>query len=143
MVHRLGLFRGTWDLPGPGIKPVASALAGKLLTTGPLESPSLFIKHILRATPCAHGWLFVCDMNRAGSLPDPSMVLIWVWLPHFKAAKRDRSGNIEQSAIIQRTGEWSALPLSSWCCLPPPGVSTSPQHSPRPRASSWTASQHT
>ena len=114
-----------------------------LLTTGPLESPSLFIKHILCATPCAHGWLFVCDMYRAGSLPDPSMVLIWVWLPHFKVAKRDGSGNIEQSAIIQRTGEWSALPLSSWCCLPPPGVSTSPQHSLRPRASSWTASQHT
>ena len=26
---------GTWNLPGPGIKPMSSALAGEFLTTGP------------------------------------------------------------------------------------------------------------
>ena len=29
------LLCGMWDLPGPGIKPVSPALAGRLLTTGP------------------------------------------------------------------------------------------------------------
>ena len=32
---RAQLFRGTWDLPGPGIEPVSSALAGGFLTTAP------------------------------------------------------------------------------------------------------------
>lgn len=81
-------------------------------------------------------------MNRAGSLPDPYTVSISVWLPHFKVAKRDSSGNIEQSAIIRKTGEWSVLPLSTKHRLLPPCVSTSPQHSPRPRASGWAGSQH-
>ena len=26
---------GMWDLPGPGIEPISSALAGEFLTTGP------------------------------------------------------------------------------------------------------------
>ena len=26
---------GTWNLPGPGIKPMSSALVGEFLTTGP------------------------------------------------------------------------------------------------------------
>ena len=29
------LRRGMWDLPGPGLKPVSSALAGRFLTTAP------------------------------------------------------------------------------------------------------------
>ena len=32
---RAWLPRGMWDVPRPGIKPVSSALAGRLLTTGP------------------------------------------------------------------------------------------------------------
>ena len=35
------LLHGTWDLPGPGIKPVSPALAGGLLTTAP-PGKSLF-----------------------------------------------------------------------------------------------------
>ena len=29
------LLHGTWDLPGPGLKPVSPALAGGFLTTAP------------------------------------------------------------------------------------------------------------
>ena len=29
------LLCGTWDLPGPGLKPVSPALAGRFLTTAP------------------------------------------------------------------------------------------------------------
>ena len=29
------LLRGMWDLPGPGLEPVSSALAGRFLTTVP------------------------------------------------------------------------------------------------------------
>jgi len=31
---RASLLRGMWDLPTPGIEPVSSALAGRVLTTG-------------------------------------------------------------------------------------------------------------
>ena len=34
------LLHDTWDLPGPGIKPVSLALTGGLLTTGPPGKPS-------------------------------------------------------------------------------------------------------
>ena len=33
------LPHGTWNFPGPGIEPVSPALAGGLLTTGPLGKP--------------------------------------------------------------------------------------------------------
>ena len=33
------LFCGMWDLPGPGIEPMSSALAGELITTGPIGKP--------------------------------------------------------------------------------------------------------
>ena len=33
------LPRCTWDLPGPGIEPMASALAGAFLTSGPPGKP--------------------------------------------------------------------------------------------------------
>lgn len=37
------LPRGMWNLPGPGVKPMPSALAGRLLTTGPPgKSPCMF-----------------------------------------------------------------------------------------------------
>ena len=29
------LLQSMWDLPGPGMEPVSSALAGRFLTTGP------------------------------------------------------------------------------------------------------------
>ena len=32
---RASLLRGMWDLPGPGIEPVSSVLAGRFLTTAP------------------------------------------------------------------------------------------------------------
>ena len=42
---RAQLLRGMWDLPGPGLKPVSPALAGRLLTTAPPGKPqcALFI----------------------------------------------------------------------------------------------------
>ena len=36
------LLRGMWDLPGPGLKPVSPALAGRFLTTVPPGKPSNF-----------------------------------------------------------------------------------------------------
>ena len=33
------LLRGMWDLPGPGLKPVSPALAGRFLTTAPPGKP--------------------------------------------------------------------------------------------------------
>ena len=33
------LFRGTWDLPRPGLEPVSPALAGRFSTTAPLGKP--------------------------------------------------------------------------------------------------------
>ena len=33
------LLRGMWDLPGPGLKPVSPALAGRFLTTAPPWKP--------------------------------------------------------------------------------------------------------
>ena len=33
------LLRGMWDLPGPGLKPVSPALAGRVLTTVPPGKP--------------------------------------------------------------------------------------------------------
>ena len=33
------LLRGMWDLPGPGLEPVSSALAGRFLTTAPPGKP--------------------------------------------------------------------------------------------------------
>ena len=35
------LLQGMWDLPGPGIKPVSHALAGRFFTTEPPGKPSL------------------------------------------------------------------------------------------------------
>ena len=35
------LLRGMWDLPGPGLKPVSPALAGRLSTTAPPGKPKL------------------------------------------------------------------------------------------------------
>ena len=37
------LFRGMWDLAGPGIEPVSLALTGRFLTIGP-PGKSLFLK---------------------------------------------------------------------------------------------------
>ena len=36
---RAQLLRGMWDLPRPGLEPVSSALAGRLLTTAPPGKP--------------------------------------------------------------------------------------------------------
>ena len=33
------LLHGMWDLPGPGLKPLSPALAGRFLTTAPPEKP--------------------------------------------------------------------------------------------------------
>ena len=37
---RAELLRGMWDLPGPGLKPVSTALAGGLPTAAPSGKPS-------------------------------------------------------------------------------------------------------
>ena len=39
--------RGAWDLPGPGIEPVPSALAGRLSTTGPPGKSRMFGNFLL------------------------------------------------------------------------------------------------
>ena len=39
------LLRGIWDLPGPGLKPMSPALAGRFLTTVPTGKPSKYIFH--------------------------------------------------------------------------------------------------
>ena len=33
------VFRGVWDLPGPGIEPVSPALVGEFFTTEPQRKP--------------------------------------------------------------------------------------------------------
>ena len=37
------LLHGTWDLPGPGIRPVSLALAGRFFTTEPPEKPLICV----------------------------------------------------------------------------------------------------
>ena len=45
---RAQLLRSMWDLPGPGLKPVSPALAGRFLTTAPPgKHLSRFLKVIL------------------------------------------------------------------------------------------------
>ena len=44
---RAQLLRGMWDLPGPGIKPMSPALAGRFLTTAP-PGKSLLINLLQR-----------------------------------------------------------------------------------------------
>ena len=39
---RAQLLRGMWDLPGPGLKPVSPALAGRFSTTAPPGKPLTF-----------------------------------------------------------------------------------------------------
>ena len=42
---RAQLLRGMWDLPGPGLEPLSSALAGGFLTTAPPgKSPGVEFK---------------------------------------------------------------------------------------------------
>ena len=40
---RAQLLCGMWDLPGPGLKPVSPALAGRFLTTVLLGKPCLLV----------------------------------------------------------------------------------------------------
>ena len=43
VAHGLSCSEGLWDLPGPGIKAVFPAMAGRVLTTGPSgKSPTDF-----------------------------------------------------------------------------------------------------
>ena len=42
------LLRGVWDLPGPGLKSVSPALAGRFLTTAPPGKPHLHGKSYLQ-----------------------------------------------------------------------------------------------
>ena len=41
---RAQLFRGMWDLPGPGLEPMSLALAGRFSTTAPPGKPQSFFK---------------------------------------------------------------------------------------------------
>ena len=41
------VLRGMWDLPGPGLEPVAPVLAGGFLTTVPPEKPYCFLLTLL------------------------------------------------------------------------------------------------
>ena len=51
VVQGLKLFRGMWDLPGPGIEPMClPPLAGGFLSTGP---PGKSRSRSLEAEPCA------------------------------------------------------------------------------------------
>ena len=52
------LLQSMWDLPGPGMEPVSSALAGRFLTTGPPVCESF-----------SHVRLFVTPWSVAGQVP--------------------------------------------------------------------------
>ena len=43
---RAQLLCGMWDLPGPGLKPVSPALAGRFLITSPPGKPWKFLKKL-------------------------------------------------------------------------------------------------
>ena len=45
--HMAQLLCGTWDRPGPGIKPVSPGLAKGLLTVEPPGKPSVFLYNVL------------------------------------------------------------------------------------------------
>ena len=53
------LLRGMWDPPGPGLKPVSPALAGRLSTTAPPGKPQLhFYYHLFELGVWYTGKLF-------------------------------------------------------------------------------------
>ena len=56
-----------WDLLGPGIEPVWSALAGGLQTTGPPEKPGIgfLMQPVFRTGErvTASPWVFLCKLE--------------------------------------------------------------------------------
>ena len=63
-----------WDLPGPGIKPMSPALAGRFLTTGPPGKSRLILINYNCVCVClaARSCLNLCDLMNS-SQPDSSV----------------------------------------------------------------------
>ena len=61
------LLLSTWDLPGPGIKPVSPALAGRFLTTEPPGTLRMVLKH----------------EHEPSGLPSPHTTRLALLLPHI------------------------------------------------------------
>ena len=71
------LLRGMWDLPGPGIKPVSPALAGRFLTIVPpgksLEMCLLSLVHAGRHEESNLG--SSCSPKKKGELVDSNLFM--------------------------------------------------------------------
>ena len=110
-----------WDLPGPGIKPVCPALAGRFSTTRPPERPSLpvFISRTLlklAITICSlivkwllwlqwHGWAVVTETTESTK---PKILTAW---PFTKdVCYSNQSDEPENRGRLPRSREpWSDL----------------------------------
>ena len=56
---RAQLLRGMWDLPGPGLKPVSPALAGRFPTAAPPGKPQQIFLIDLFRSPVAGDFYFI------------------------------------------------------------------------------------
>ena len=71
------LLHGLWDLPGPGVKPTAAALAGGLFTTESPGKPRMNYKFRLRKkSPLLPGPIIACPASAFA----PALSLWWVYL---------------------------------------------------------------
>ena len=62
---RAQLLHGTWDLPGPGLKPVSPALAGRLSTTAPPGKPLVSLS-LIKAARIYNGEKVASSISGAG-----------------------------------------------------------------------------
>ena len=69
---RAQLLCGMWDLPGPGLKPVCPALAGRLLTTAPPGKPYLLYFELT----------FVCGVRQGTNEPFSNCPST-IWRRHY------------------------------------------------------------
>ena len=97
VAHRLSscgswalLLHGMWDLPGPGLKPISPALAGKFLTTVPPGKPSILL--LMGIWVVSSVGLFV--------YPGPPCLPTHVTSPHPPIFPRDRAWPICQATVI-------------------------------------------
>ena len=91
------LPQGMWNLPGPGIKPMSPASAGRFLSTGPAGKSYLFIykwsiylfwlccvftaAHRLSLVAASKGYSLVC-----GDWASQLQCFLWLWSTGFRWA---------------------------------------------------------
>ena len=97
-----------WDLPGPGLKPVSRALAGRFLTTAPPGKP-----------PPAHSFLFlirqgsqtlailVCVLQSKSSLSMSSKIVILVIM--FWRLGLDEQSHLKPQWVGETSLQWLFL----------------------------------